>query len=107
MATSSSVNWLFAFSGSVQSKATGVVMERLPMAERSGAFNCLAACLHTGRNIFVYVTTGVQWVENSGFKSQTSRIYSVFERREQNRHSLGNNGLGKPHVKEPRHGNAP
>jgi hypothetical protein len=46
MAISSSVNKLFAFKGSVQSKDTGACMERFAMtAERAGALNCLAACV--------------------------------------------------------------
>jgi hypothetical protein len=53
IANSSSVNRLFAFNGSVQSKATGACRERVPMMERAGALNCLAACLHNGRNMFV------------------------------------------------------
>jgi hypothetical protein len=46
MAISSSVNKLFAFKGSVQSKDTGACMDRFATtAEWAGAFNCLAACL--------------------------------------------------------------
>jgi hypothetical protein len=61
MAISSSVNKLFAFKGSVQSKDTGVCMDRFAMAaERAGAFNCLAACLLSWRNMAEILCRGLR-----------------------------------------------
>lgn len=76
MAISSAVNRLFASNGSVQSKATGACRERFPMTERAGAFNCLAACLHTGRNMFV-VCDGRRAME-SELKCQYSDFKKIF-----------------------------
>lgn len=72
MANSSSVNRDFAFNGSVQSNATGACSERRPRAERAGAFNCLAACLHNGRNMLMYV------VEERKYKLYNLGIYLCY-----------------------------